>query len=73
MTAKWLIFFSFLSPIILYAVQEDDIELFEFLATYEQSDNVFIDAEIDDKYEVAKVTNEENLINQNITKSESDE
>lgn len=63
----------FLSPVALYAIQENDIELFEFLAMYEQSDNIFIDAEMDDKYEVAEVTDETNLTNKNVTKSESDE
>ena len=73
MPAKWLIFFLLFSPVVLFAKQENDIELFEFLAMYEQSDDVFIDAEMDDKYETAEVTTEQNLTNEDVTKSESDE
>ena len=63
---KWLIVLLCFSPVVLLANQENDMELFEFLAVYEQSDNVFIDAEMDNK-------NEQDLTNQNIVKSESDE
>lgn len=73
MPAKWLIFFLMFSPVVLYAKQENDIELFEFLAMYEQSDDVFIDAEMDDQYETAEVTTKQNLTNDDVTKSEPDE
>ena len=61
------------SPVVLYAKQENDIELFEFLAMYEQSDDVFIDAEMNDQYETAEVTTEQSLTNDDVTKSEPDE
>ena len=73
MPAKWLIFFLLFSPVALYAKQENDIELYEFLAMYEQSDDVFIDAEMDDKYETAEFTTEQSLTNEDVTKSGSDE
>lgn len=73
MPAKWLIFFLMFSPVVLFAKQENDIELFEFLAMYEQSDDVFIDAEMDDKYEISEIKDDESLTNQKVTKSESDE
>ena len=49
MLAKWLIILIVISPVALYATQENDMELFEFLAMYEENDNVYIDAEMDDK------------------------
>ena len=64
MPAKWLIVIFLTLPVVLFASQEDDMELFEFLAMYEQNDNVFIDDEI---------KNEQNLTSQKVTKSESDE
>jgi len=73
MPAKRLVALMLFIPALLYAEQEDDAELFEFLAMFDQSDNVFIDAEMDDKYVTAKVTTEENLTNQKVTKSGSDE
>lgn len=73
MPAKWLIILLIFSPVVLFAKEENDIELFEFLAMYEQSDDVFIDAEMENKYETTEFTSEQNLINQEVTKSESDE
>ena len=73
MPVKWLILFLCISPAVLYATQENDIELFEFLAMYEEGDNVFLDAEMDDKYESAEFKNEKYLTKKNVTKSESDE
>lgn len=54
MPVKWLVVLLWLSPLVLFASQEDDMELFEFLALYEESDNVFIDAEMDDKMKALK-------------------
>lgn len=73
MPVKWLILLLCISPAVLNATQENDIELFEFLAMYEEGDIAFIDAEMDDKYESAEFKNEQSLTNQNVTKSESDE
>lgn len=73
MPAKWLVILLCLSPIVLFASQEDDMELFEFLALYDEKDNVFIDAEMNDKKESAEVINKQNVTNQRVTKSESDE
>ncbi|MCW8901847.1 MAG: hypothetical protein OQK75_08105 [Gammaproteobacteria bacterium] len=73
MPAKWLIILLMFSPFALLANEENDIELFEFLAIYEQSDDVFIDAEMENKYETTEFTSEQNLMNQKVTKSESDE
>lgn len=73
MPVKWLVVLLWLSPLVLFASQEDDMELFEFLALYEESDNVFIDAEMDDKNESTEVNNKQNVTNQRVTKSESDE
>ena len=65
-------------PAMLYAKQEEDIELFEFLAMYDQSDNAFIDAEMDERIETVNANTEDNLTSPNLTnheviKSESDE
>lgn len=73
MQAKWLVALLLTIPALLYAKQENDIELFEFLAMYEESDNVFIDAEMDDKNGISEVTTEENFTNQKVSKSKSDE
>ena len=68
MLAKWLIILIVISPVALYATQENDMELFEFLAMYEENDNVYIDAEMDDKD-----NSEQNLTSQKVSKSDSDE
>ena len=73
MPAKWLAALLLLSPLALFAIQEDDIELFEFLALYDEKANVFIDAEMDDKKERDEVINKQNVTNKNVTKSGSDE
>ncbi len=73
MPAKWLAALLWLSPLILFANQEDDMELFDFLALYDENDNVFIDAEIDDKNESTEFNNKQNVTGQHVTKSESDE
>ena len=64
MPVKWLAAILLALPVVLFANQENDMELFEFLAMYEQNDNVFIDDEI---------KNEQNVKSQKVTKSESDE
>jgi len=69
MLAKWLIIFIMISPVALYATQENDMELFEFLAMYDENDNVFIDAEIDDNENIRK----QNLTSQKVSKSDTDE
>lgn len=69
MLAKWLIIFIMISPVALYATQENDMELFEFLAMYDENDNVFIDAEIDDNENFS----EQNLKSQKVSKSDADE
>jgi len=56
-------------PAALYATQENDLELFEFLAIYNENDNVFIDAEIDDNENIRK----QNLTSQKVSKSDTDE
>ena len=73
MPVKWLIILLSFSPVILFAQQENDIELFEFIAMYEQDDNIFIDAEMDDKDGTAEVENNKSLAIDKMTKSESDE
>jgi len=74
MQAKFLILFLCLAPAVLLAKQEQDVssaendlELFEFLAMYDKNDVAFIDAEIEDKTEVGKITR------QQVETSESDE
>lgn len=57
------------SPIALYATQENDLELFEFLAMYDENDNVFIDDEIDDNENIRK----QNLTSEKVSKSDADE
>ncbi len=69
MRAKWLIIFIMFSPVALYATQENDLELFEFLAMYDENDNVFIDAEIDDNENIRK----QNLTSEKVSKSDADE
>ena len=64
MLVKWLSVILIFSPVVLFANDENDMELFEFLAMYEQNDYVFIDDEI---------KNEQNLTIQKVTKSEVDE
>ena len=64
MLVKWLSVILMFSPVALFANDENDMELFEFLAMYEKNDNVFIDDEI---------KNEQNLMIQKVTKSEVDE
>ena len=73
MPVKWLLTLLLSLPVMLYAMQEEDMELFEFLAMYELGDNVFIDSEIDEGIETAKANTEDELINQEVIKSESDE
>ena len=73
MPAKWYAALLLLSPVILFANQENDLELFEFIALYEENDNIFIDAEMADKNENVKVNYEQNKTNQRVIKSESDE
>jgi len=73
MPAKWLVALLLFSPVILFANQEADMELFEFLAMYEENDNVFIDAEMADKNVNTEVNYKQNETNQRVTKSESDE
>lgn len=68
MPVRFLILCLFFSPGLLYAKQElveEDLELFEFLAMYEEDDAIFIDAEMDEKIDV--------LTNEIIKTSESDE
>lgn len=69
MRAKWLIIFIMILPVALYATQESDLELFEFLAVYDESDVFFIDAEIDDNENIRK----QNLTSQKVSKSDADE
>jgi len=66
MPVKWLATLLLIFPVLLYAQQEDDIELFEFLALYDQDDNAFIDAEMDERIETANVSPEDSLTNQNL-------
>ncbi len=73
MPVKWLIILLCITPVALFANQENDMELFEFLALYEENDNVFIDSEMDDKNEDVVINEKENLTSQKVTKSESDE
>jgi hypothetical protein len=78
MPVKWLITLLLILPAMLYAQQEEDIELFEFLALYDQDDNAFIDAEMDERIESDNANTEENLAKPNLTnqeeiKSEPDE
>lgn len=72
MPARFLIIILCLSPLISFSKEDDviekDMELFEFLAMYEQDDVIFIDAEIDDKDESDK-----KLVIQNAITSESNE
>ena len=73
MRVRLFILFLCFSPALLFAKQdkeqtlEQDLELFEFLAMYEKKDNVFIDAEMDDKTETKELTN------QQVNMSESNE
>ncbi len=73
MPAKWFVVLLCLIPAALIASQEEDMELFEFLAMYDENDNVFIDAEMDNKNETSELDIEHNVSNQRVTKSESDE
>ena len=73
MPAKWMIVFLCITPVALFANQENDMDLFEFLAMYEEKDNVFIDAEMDDKNENVVINEKASLTSQKVTKSESDE
>lgn len=76
MPVKWLFVILCFSPVAVYAMQESDMELFEFLALYEQHDNVFIDAEIDDEnkdVEHGSKLNLTTLPSENVIKSEANE
>lgn len=73
MLARGMILIILLSPIALYANQENDLELFEFLAMYEENDNVFIDAEMDDKSMSNENIKEKNLTSQKVSVSDSNE
>ena len=73
MPAKWFAALLWISPVVIYASQEEDMELFEFLAMYDEKDAVFIDAEMDDKNETTELDSKQNVTNQHVTKSESDE
>ena len=67
MPVKWLATLLLILPVALYAQQEDDIELFEFLALYDQDDNAFIDAEMDERIETANASTEDNLSNRDLS------
>lgn len=73
MPAKWLAALLSIVPLLLYASQEEDMELFEFLALYDQKDAVFIDAEMDERSEINEVNNQQAVTSQHVTKSEADE
>lgn len=76
MPARFLVMVMLLSAFGLFAKQvsanEQDTELFEFLAMYDQNDEIFIDSEIDEKIN-EPVTKQDKVKNLNDTKSESDE
>lgn len=73
MPAKWLITLLLVFPALLFASQEEDMELFEFLAMYDQNDNAFIDAEIEQRIENKKTSTDVNEIDLEVPKSVSDE
>ena len=73
MPVKWLIALLLVFPILLYASQEEDMELFEFLAMYDQDDNAFIDSEMDERIETSNTSMEDSLTTQEVMMSEPDE
>ena len=73
MPVKRLATLLLIFPAMVYAVQEEDIDLFEFLAMYDQSDSAFIDAEMDERIDTVNADAEDNLTSQDVMKSESDE
>ena len=64
MPARLLMVFLLLSPAMLLAKQSNEVkqemELFEFLAMFEEKDEVYIDAEINDE-EIKIVGNKDKL------------
>lgn len=69
MLARYLVIVFLMTPIVLNAKQEAteelDIELFEFLAMYDEQDTFFIDEEIEKKEKLSS--------NDAVDKSDSDE
>lgn len=76
MPARVLLLFMLLLPFSLITkpayAKEQDMELFEFLAMYDQNDEIFIDSEIDEKVNET-VSKQDNVTSINDIKSESDE
>ena len=72
MPARWIVFLLCFLPAIVYTAQESDMDLFEFLATYEEKDNDLIDDEMDNSKPV-KVTDKQDITRQKETKSEANE
>ncbi len=73
MPVKWLIALLLVFPALLYANQEEDMELFEFLAMYDQDDSAFIDSEMDERIEPNNTSMEDSLTTQEGMMSEPDE
>ena len=73
MLVRLWILFLLLSPALALAGLEDekkqDLELFEFLAMFDQKDGLYLDAEMDD----AKTIVQQRVKNSKVTKSESNE
>ena len=73
MLVRLWILFLLLSPALALADLADekkqDLELFEFLAMFDQKDGLYLDAEMDD----AKTIVQQRVKNSKVTKSESNE
>ena len=73
MLVRLWILFLLLSPALALAGLADekkqDLELFEFLAMFDQKDGLYLDAEMDD----AKTNVQQRVKNSKVTKSESNE
>lgn len=73
MSVRMLIFILLSSPALIYAGQDDnkaqDLDIFEFLAMFDQNDSVYIDSEMDD----SKKNVQQNETSTTVTKSKSNE
>lgn len=73
MSVRLLLFILLSSPVLIFASQADnkeqDLEMFEFLAMFDQKDNAYLDAEMDD----VNKNNLQSEVTPTVTKSKSNE
>jgi hypothetical protein len=73
MSARLFVFILLTSPALIFAAQVDnkdqELEIFEFLALFDQKDSIYLDTEMDD----AKISAQPSEATSTVTKSKSNE